>query len=416
MTDSSAPHPDEAAPAHARPAPALFTFEFVALNLAVFFGFCNLAIFYGFYTYLGKIGVPVELRGFLVGLEPMTAFVVRLALIPLLHAGNSFRVMLFSLLLILFALCGYQFAGTVPALIAVRVLHGAGFVLLVSAATIILVGLIPEGRSGQAFAMMSIAWLVPYAVVPPVFDALARHFRNEAALYARFAVLIVPGIIVLLAARRRVESGLAGTRQSRKPPLADCLQALRQRSSRLILAISFTLFFSNTMVFFFMQEFFLRSGFGEAGPFLALSTGTVIATRIIGGKLLDRTPKWKLLLWFLPTFSGCLWLFSRVSSLAALYGLAVVYGTCLGVLFPVLNASMFLVSPPHLRGANANVVQLVMDFGYFVCPPVAGALLARGFGFAWLFDLCALLAAAGLIPLCLLRGAIPAHSAKGRSA
>lgn len=203
---------------------------------------------------------------------------VRLALIPQLHTGNSFRVMVSSLVLILAALCGYQFASSVAALIVLRVLHGAGFVLLVSAATVLLVGLIPEGRSGQAFAAMSIAWLVPYAVIPPVFGALLSHFRNEAELYARFAVLIVPGVMVLFAARRRVEKGLAAC-ASRRPPLSDCLLALRRRPSPLILAIGFSLFFSNTTVFF-MQEFFTRSRYGQAGPFFALSAGPVIATRI----------------------------------------------------------------------------------------------------------------------------------------
>jgi len=403
VPDTSPTRRDECAPARDHGTPTLFSFEFVSLNLAVFFGFCNLAIFYSFYTYLGKIGIPEGWRGWLVGLEPMAAFVVRLALIPLLHAGNSFRVMLLSLVVILAALCGYQYAGTVPALVALRVLHGAGFVLLVSAATVLLVGLIPEGRSGQAFAIMSISWLVPYAVVPPVFGALLGYFRDEAELYARFGILIMPGIAVLLAARRRVERRLGGTPASRKPPLGDSLLVLRQRPARMILAISFTLFFSNTTVFFFMQEFFRRSGFGQAGPFFAISTGTVIVTRVLGGKLLDRTGKWKLLAGLLPPFCACLLLFGRAGSPHLLHFLAVCYGLCLGVLYPVLNSAMFLVSPPHLRGANSNVVQLVMDIGYFASPPIAGAVLARGVDFARLFDLCALLAAAGMIPLMLLR-------------
>ncbi len=411
MTDSAVQNRDQHAPERYGPTSTLFTFEFISLNLTVFFGFCNLAMFYGFYTYLGRIGIPAGWRGFLVGLEPMTAFAVRLALIPLLHAGNSFRVMLVSLALILAALCGYQYTTALPGLIALRVVHGAGFVLLVSAATVILVRLIPEGRSGQGFAMMSIAWLVPYAVVPTVCDMLARYFHNEAELYARFSILIVPGVVVLLAAKRRVERRLAGAHQSRKPPMADCLLVLRQPPTRWILAIAFTLFFSNTTVFFFVQEFLLRSGTGKAGAFLSASTGAVIVTRVFGGRLLDRIEKWKLLAAFLPPFIACLWLISRVPP-PALPALAIVFGICLGVLFPVISASMFLISPPHLRGANSNVVQLVMDLGYFVSPSLAGALLGRGVAFGRLFDLCALLVAGGLIPLMLLRGAIPAGTRK----
>ena len=66
-----------------------FTFEFVCLCFVSFFAFCNMSVFYSFFSYLGHIGIPEKWRGFLLGLEPMTAFVLRLAIIPRLHLGNA---------------------------------------------------------------------------------------------------------------------------------------------------------------------------------------------------------------------------------------------------------------------------------------------------------------------------------------
>ena len=61
----------------------LFTYEFLMLNLVIFFSFCNMAVFYSFFDYLDRIGIPAHWRGFLVGLEPMSAFVLRLAVVPI---------------------------------------------------------------------------------------------------------------------------------------------------------------------------------------------------------------------------------------------------------------------------------------------------------------------------------------------
>ncbi len=60
----------------------LFSFEFLVLCLIIVAAFCNVSVFYSFYYYLGAIGIPLVWRGFLVGLEPMAAFALRLFVLP----------------------------------------------------------------------------------------------------------------------------------------------------------------------------------------------------------------------------------------------------------------------------------------------------------------------------------------------
>ncbi len=54
----------------------LLSFEFLALGMIILAAFCNVSVFYSFYHYLGAIDIPVAWRGFLVGLEPMAAFIL----------------------------------------------------------------------------------------------------------------------------------------------------------------------------------------------------------------------------------------------------------------------------------------------------------------------------------------------------
>ncbi|MBP7864919.1 MAG: MFS transporter [Acidobacteria bacterium] len=382
---------------------SLFTFEFVTLTLAIFFGFCNLAIFFGFYVYLGRIGIPAEWRGLLVSLEPLAAFLVRLPAIPLLNANNAFRTMLVSFAMIIAALWGYSFATTLPALVVLRLFHGAAFVLMVSSATFIVVGLIPPARSGQGFAVVSVALLVPYAVMPLLTDALARWIPNEAHVYAAVSVLAVPCFFLAAASRRRIARRYAATGAPPPPPaLRQLLRNLGQAHYLLILGINLALTFCTTTVFYFMKDFFLRAGYGDAGIFFTLSTGAVIATRVTFARALDRFDKPTVLGLSLPPLAGCFLLFAYPGGLIYIGALALLYGAALGIAQPLLNALMFAVSPPPLRGANANLMQLVMDAGYFISPSVGGLLLARGCSFFTVFATSAAMALLGLVLLLLL--------------
>ena len=45
----------------------LYTFEFISLCFVAFFAFCNMSVFYSFFSYLDRIGVPEDWRGFQIG-------------------------------------------------------------------------------------------------------------------------------------------------------------------------------------------------------------------------------------------------------------------------------------------------------------------------------------------------------------
>jgi len=105
--------------------------------------FCNVSVFYSFYHYLETIDVTIGWRGFLLGLEPMAAFILRLFILPWLHVRNAIAVTMASLVLLVAVSCSYIWALSVPALIVIRILHGASFVLLTSGVISLVVNFIP---------------------------------------------------------------------------------------------------------------------------------------------------------------------------------------------------------------------------------------------------------------------------------
>jgi MFS family permease len=370
----------------------LLSFEFISLTFVSFFAFCNMAVFYGFYSYLGRMGIPAEWRGFLVGLEPMTAFALRLVLVPLVHAGNAVVVMLGALVMLAMALNAYTWAMSIETLAVLRVFHGAAFVLLVSAGMVLVVQFIPKEKSAQGFGVVSLASLIPYAVMPVLAEQLLGHGIVECRVYAMVSVMALPGIILLASIKRRVEATLRERDRIiiRRPSARELLENLREWDVLLLLGVNVLIYISHASVFYFMKNLFHSLDFGDVSGFFTVSSVVMIVVRVLGGGLFDRLNKTRVTTVFLLILAALFVLFSRVESLHWFTVLAGLYGLCLGVIMPLLNATMFAVSPPHLRGANTNLSLFMMDAGYFLSPYLGGALLASGWPVASLFQICTL--------------------------
>ena len=368
----------------------LYTPEFITINVIMLFAFFNIAVFYSFYNYLGKIGIPAEWKGIILGLEPMAAFFLRPLVISRLHARNAPNLMTASLLMLVAALISYVHVVSIPGLILLRIFHGAVFVLLVSAAFTLVVNFIPGEKSAQGFSVTSLSSLIPYAVMPPVTEWLLRYTNNEAVIYAGMAVIAVPAIVLLLFFKKRILSALMRFEgiPSSRPTMADVRDDLGNRDIVLLFGVNFFVYISHAMVFFFMKDFSIHAGMQNVGAFFSIYTAVMIAVRLIGGKALDRLHKLRVLAFSLLALAICLLGLSQTRSPGLFFVLAACYGLCIGVGIPMLNAAVFTLSPPHYRGLNTNLSLFMMDAGFFLGPYLGGALVAAGWGIAVTLQCC----------------------------
>lgn len=380
------------------PPTRLLTFEFLALLVIILAAFCNVSVFYGFYHYLGTLGIPLPWRGVLVGLEPMSAFVLRLFVLPWLHVRNAMTVTLVSLVLLVAASVAYLQATTVPALIVLRIFHGAVFVLLTSAVIALVVNFIPGEKSGQGFGILSVATMIPYAVIPPLSEALLPRVRNEADLYAAVSVFSVVAIVLLVALRGRIGRAVQGMDRAllRRPSLAEIRENFRIRAVFVLLAAVLLVYLAHATFFYFLKDLFLSAGSGDVGLFFTVSMAAMIAVRAAGAPLFDRMDKLLAVRAALGFLVPCILLMPYAASPAACGILAAVYGISMGVILPLLNALLFSASPPGLRGLNTNMTLFTMDVAYFLTPYLGGTLVALGAGFDVLFFI-----AAGVVALAL---------------
>lgn len=377
---------------------SLFTFEFMALCLVIVTAFCNVSVFYSFYYYLGTIEIPVVWRGFLVGLEPMAAFGLRLFVLPWLHVRNAYGVTMIALVLLIVVSCSYPWVTTVTAMIILRVIHGGVFVLLTSAVISLMVNFIPSEKSGQGFSTLAVATMIPYAIIPSFTELLLPHVRSAADIYAGVSIFSVAAILLMAVLRRRIVNTLSGMDAvlMRRPTFMEIRDNFKQHAVVILLLVMLFIYLAHATFFYFMKNLALQTGIGNVGVFFTVSMVTMIGVRLFGAALFDRLDKLRLTMIVLVLLTACLIALPNVNTLAFYYLLAVVYGGAMGVALPILNALIFAASAPALRGLNTNMTLFAMDAGYFLTPYLGGMLITLGAGFNTLFY-----TAAGFTLLCL---------------
>jgi MFS family permease len=174
---------------------------FFGLNMIFFFASAAVSSFFYLQPYLESLGLAPAWVGFVISADSLASFFLQPFLAPFLHPGNARRWMFSGILVMGVSLLAYGYVESLGSLVIVRVLQGAGFVCLVSALMAAMVSYIPPPLSGQAFGIISLIRLVPFAFIPPlVAFLLGRHFSFPWVLGC-FAVLLFLSIPILLLMR-----------------------------------------------------------------------------------------------------------------------------------------------------------------------------------------------------------------------
>lgn len=388
-------------------APTLVTPEFLALNGIMFLTFCNVAVFFQFNDYLKTLPALQDHVGLIISIFSLVVLAVRPVISPLLNPLNARKWMIISSAFTIFSLFLYPPAESFWSMLLVRVFHGAAYVVLASAVLSKMIDCIPENRSGQAFGIISIITVLPYAVVPPVLRPLNEFlggFNGTLDASALLMLLIFP----LIALVRK--STVVGMREQYSIGLKDLKENLSDRNVMILLALSLIVWTAFSPVFFFINDYGAKIGIANPGWFLTISTIMEIAVRALAGRIFDRMNK----SWALA--ASLVWLVIGYSALAGttqqwtFFAAGAFLGLGWGVSMPLLSSLMFDISPARFRALNSNLATQMFQSGFFFGPLLGGALLFQ-WGHAALYYGCGLLTAVGALTAIFLSRSkdIPLH-------
>jgi predicted MFS family arabinose efflux permease len=382
---------------------SLFTREFLALNVVFFLSFCNLSVFFYFHQYLHTLPIDSRWFGLLIALFSLLSLILRPIISPFMHTGNARKWLGISCMVVIALLLTYGFARNFYTMALVRILHGVGFVGQTTAMMVLIVGFIPQKKSGQAFGLLSVSTLLPYAVVPPILGPLSDWlggFDHVLNLTALMMLLIFP---LLLIVRVPATESNGETVPQGRIRAGELIENLRDRRVLLLLIINLVFFTAFTPVFFFLKRFAVDIGIRNAGLFFTLAFVTMITVRVTAGPVFDKLSKIQLLGWSMALVASGYVILANTSGPLLFYGLGVLLGLGWGVAMPLFDALMFDISPTRFQGLNINLAIEMVDGGFFLGPLMGGMVLSWS-GYGSLFYVCSAVSLLALVLLFFMGG------------
>jgi MFS family permease len=381
----------------------LLTFEFIGLCIVTFLAFCNVTVFYNLFNYLQTLDIPANLHGLVIGSYSLTAMVLYLLVSPFLTTTNAPRTILLGIAVATLCGVGYLFIHSFWGLLGLRVINGFGQFLMGAGAMTLFVSVIPKEKSGQAFAIYSVAILLPFGAMPAVMDVLASFIPTPSHGYAGATVMLIPAAWIVLHIYRRRREQLSTVERKSLPAWLDIRANVTRLPVALLLLLNTIYIINWSSMFFLIKGFADQQGIINVGAFFTVQTGLMIVLRLMAGRLLDTFDKARMVV---ATFAiiaiGHLAL-DNLPGAWAISLVALIFGFGMGMGQPTINGLMFEVSSPDFRPLNANLMLFATQAGSFLGPVLGGALVIRwGYHGYFLFSMGLALVAAA-IGLFLLR-------------
>lgn len=372
--------------------PGLLSLGFLAINLQFALVTAIAALFFAFSGYLAHLGVAPATAGFIISADSLVALVIQPVIAPLVYPGVSRRWLAGGSLILAAALFMAGQVTSVPLLVTARLLQGAGFICVVSALVTMIVQCIPPDMSGRAFGWVSLIRLVPYAVIPPLFDLM----KIAPSSFGKVLALAGVAALVPILALALPQSLTAEQAAAPAPGLSGMLDSLRSPSVIMLLLSSLLLFCGYSAVFFYLKEFGIGRGIANVSLFFTIATVAMILVRLCGGWLFDRYSKITLCVMGLFATAVCYALLPACASGRGLFILAGIAGLGWGVAMPLQAAVMFDISSPRTRGMNQNLLIVMMQAGFFLGPLLGGWMISLS-GYTALFASLAALTVAAVL-------------------
>lgn len=369
-------------PRAGRPDRGLFV-TFSGLWAAVFFAYCSLgAVLPALPPFVrGPLGSDDFAVGLVIGASSVAALVARPLTGYLADARGRRRVMLAGLVLLSVAGCGYLVAGSVPALVATRLVIGLSEACMFTAGSVWVLHIAPSERRGQLLGWYGVSQWTGVATGPLAGAYLLEHGYAAVWAFAATAPLAGAAVCAWLLDTPSPEQP-AGPRLLPRAALAPGL-ALALASSGYVTLASFVV----------LHLARLRAGSGAVT--FAVFAAAYVGTRLVMGHVPDRLgPRRVALSAATVEAAGLLLIAFGTTAWTAAVG-ALIMGAGLSLVYPSLALLVIDQAPPSERGAAIGTYTSFWDLGVAGAGPGIG-MVAAGAGYPAAFATasgCALAAA-----------------------
>lgn len=328
----------------------------------------------------GAVGAGVAFGAFAVSallLRPVTGLLCdRWGRLPVMSLGAALAAAGFL---------GTAFAGSLGAVVALRLLLGVAEAAFFVAAVAAVADIVPAGRMGEAISYNSLGLYVGLAAGPPLGELLVRVGGFRIAWLGAAVLCVVSLAVVRLVGETRPTRSV---RADDAPGGLIHLPAIAPGLGFLTSIVAMGAFLA------FAPLYAGHVGLAGASLPMAVYGTTVVVGRVLGARYMDRLPPLRMGAAALAAMAAGLVLLGTVPTPAGLLAGSVV--TAVGVVFstPAFFAAIFATAGPERRGAASGTASIALDLG-LAGGPVAAGLLTERSGIPAVFAGCAVVAGAG---------------------
>ncbi|PFW91772.1 MFS transporter [Bacillus pseudomycoides] len=335
----------------------LWTKEFIALILA------NLCMFLGFQmliptlpVYVKEIGGTSSNIGFVVGMFTVAALIIRPLTGNALQKFSKKLILMTGTAICLLAMGSYLFASTVFLLLAVRILHGAGFGITTTTYGTVVSYLIPAARRGEGMGYFGLSGTIAMALGPLIGLWLMQTYSFTILFLCALSCTVVSLILTKLLKIQATEKPI---HQAHESFLDGFIEKKALLPSLLILCI--TLMYGG--IGSFITLFATQVGIADISLFFLFNALAIAVTRPFSGRLYDvKGHVFVIIPGVILTFTGII-LLSYTTTIPSLIIAASCYGSGFGAIQPALQAWMIDRVAPHRRGVATATFFSAFDLG-----------------------------------------------------
>lgn len=355
----------------------------------------TLLFFVAFYTllipfplYLAGVGLPDWQIAVVLGAMGIASLVVRPLAGIFSDTWGHRRVMLVGTGALLVGAVSVFLTKNAVLLFFIRILQATGYAAFTTAATALVSDLAPPERRGAAMALFGTAANVAMTTTPALVNSVLDQIQLTGAFLLSGALAVV-SLFVALQVRQQDK------RKRQRFSWIDLLCVLNRLRIPVTAATLFGIAFG--AFFQFLPLLTERRELGSAGLVFTVYGGSIILTRLVTGRMLDRyNPGGILLTAFLLLAAGLAG-FAVVDSRVYLFSATMVTAVGSGVLHPLLIATHVGCVAPNERGRASAVFYLGFDFGIGMGAWMYSPVFQR-YGITGLFLVAAVVALFGVIP------------------
>ncbi|MCM3707653.1 MFS transporter [Cytobacillus firmus] len=377
----------------------LWTKDFLSISVTSFF------LFMGFYVLLTTL--PLYILDDLKGDETQVGLIISVFLIAAVisrpftgkwidEVGRR-KILLASLIVFAVSSLLYFWADTMPALLALRFLHGVGFGMATTATGAIVAEIVPDGRRGEGLSYYAM-FMNLAMVIGPFAGLTIVQYASFKWIFALCTVLSF--IAIFLGAFVKIPQK---AESSVKHPKFT-LSSLFEKNAVPVAISAGILAFAYSGVLSFISVYAKELDLLEAASFFfVVYAAFIIMSRPFTGRWFDAYGENKVLYPAIILFAAGLFLLSQANSTFVFLLSGAVIGLGYGTIVPSLQTVAIKQADPAKRGLATSTFFTLFDTGIGLGSYVLGILAVKT-GFASLYFMLAGVALFGLLVYYLLHG------------